>query len=443
MTIFVKKSEAAFLLTGSLVIIAACSGVVVCESNATAVLGENSCVADPSGVMHQLGDDMALLGKEVQKYDSLFEKLSEIELLYRPERFCSKEAYEEHLAYLFRKIPRTDAAIVVSKLDMDYKGCCHVELESIDWVADCNRMKTVLLAEAHIALYRGDVAAAATKAIDLYKLGCFLSSHLGWRGYIYGSAYMSDVQSFFIQNYCSFKSLSSEESYISICHDMCNLESHKRLFLKAMTGYASSIVAGIGDKSLAVRCYAALKEDVKELVSKIEFDRRYDPAYMQRNVGIERKRVRVILKDSLGSETVDYVSANALYKMFWERQLRLEFYKVSFAMNKYLDSNGRFPPTIRALVPQFFATIPIDPYDGEELRYCPSQRILWSPGPLMDTRLLDRYLSGELHSSPFVFLLHKPLIGEEWQEGAGSSGKYDSEVWCAECRNLNYLRDKQ
>jgi len=32
---------------------------------------------------------------------------------------------------------------------------------------------------------------------------------------------------------------------------------------------------------------------------------------------------------------------------------------------------------------------------------------------------------------------------EEWQKGAGSSGEYDSEVWCAECRNLNYLRDKQ
>ena len=53
---------------------------------------------------------------------------------------------------------------------------------------------------------------------------------------------------------------------------------------------------------------------------------------------------------------------------------------VSFALKLYHQQHGELPDTLVALVPEYIREVPMDPFDGEPLRYSKAKAILYSVG---------------------------------------------------------------
>ncbi len=73
------------------------------------------------------------------------------------------------------------------------------------------------------------------------------------------------------------------------------------------------------------------------------------------------------------------VSANALLFQARERQAR-----TAIALERFYLKHARYPAALRELVPEFAAAVPLDPWDGKEMRYrtTPAGRyMLWCVGP--------------------------------------------------------------
>ena len=54
--------------------------------------------------------------------------------------------------------------------------------------------------------------------------------------------------------------------------------------------------------------------------------------------------------------------------------------KLATACHRYAQENGRLPETLQALVPEYLAAVPRDPYDGEPFRYSAEKGLVWSVG---------------------------------------------------------------
>jgi hypothetical protein len=59
-----------------------------------------------------------------------------------------------------------------------------------------------------------------------------------------------------------------------------------------------------------------------------------------------------------------------LVESCWRNQARLRCAAVALAVERYRQTNGRWPDSLAKLVPGQIARIPSDPYDGRRLRYC-------------------------------------------------------------------------
>ncbi|ADE53709.1 hypothetical protein Caka_0685 [Coraliomargarita akajimensis DSM 45221] len=63
-------------------------------------------------------------------------------------------------------------------------------------------------------------------------------------------------------------------------------------------------------------------------------------------------------------------------------QFRAEFaaLQLAIALNAYYTESGELPDTLAQLVPEFITALPVDPYDGEPMRYSKEQKIIYSVG---------------------------------------------------------------
>jgi len=53
---------------------------------------------------------------------------------------------------------------------------------------------------------------------------------------------------------------------------------------------------------------------------------------------------------------------------------------VIVACNRYERDNGALPASLELLIPQYIASVPVDPYDGQPFRYDPARAIVYSVG---------------------------------------------------------------
>jgi len=62
---------------------------------------------------------------------------------------------------------------------------------------------------------------------------------------------------------------------------------------------------------------------------------------------------------------------------------RLRTARAALAVERFRLANGRLPAELNQLTPRFLATLPRDPFDGEQLRYklLPTGYVLYSIGP--------------------------------------------------------------
>lgn len=76
--------------------------------------------------------------------------------------------------------------------------------------------------------------------------------------------------------------------------------------------------------------------------------------------------------------------------------------RVGLALRQYYNAHHELPPSLDALVPQYLAAVPMDPYDGKPLRYDQSRALVYSVG----TDLSDH------HGSQYVNVPPDKLYGE-------------------------------
>ena len=68
------------------------------------------------------------------------------------------------------------------------------------------------------------------------------------------------------------------------------------------------------------------------------------------------------------------------YKLLFSMRFTSRVRTARLACRSYKAKYGRYPETLSALVPEFLAEVPRDPYDGEELRYNAKDGFIWTRG---------------------------------------------------------------
>jgi len=79
--------------------------------------------------------------------------------------------------------------------------------------------------------------------------------------------------------------------------------------------------------------------------------------------------------------------------------------RVGLALRQYYNVHHELPPTLAALVPQYLATVPTDPFDGQPLRYDPGRHLVYAVG----TDLNDHHGSKFLGLTPSTDDYMEPL----------------------------------
>jgi hypothetical protein len=72
------------------------------------------------------------------------------------------------------------------------------------------------------------------------------------------------------------------------------------------------------------------------------------------------------------------------------------------ALKAYKMQHGKLPASLSELVPEFFAQVPIDDFDGKPFRYTPDKKLIYSVGPdLKDSGGVARQKNSDTYDLPF------------------------------------------
>ena len=87
------------------------------------------------------------------------------------------------------------------------------------------------------------------------------------------------------------------------------------------------------------------------------------------------------LRNWLGEELLScHTGFNGYYRMIFSRRFLVRAFETILACRSYKAKHGAYPEALSALVPEFLAEVPRDPYDGEELRYNAKGGYIWTRG---------------------------------------------------------------
>ncbi|MBR6586846.1 MAG: hypothetical protein IKK82_05430, partial [Kiritimatiellae bacterium] len=123
------------------------------------------------------------------------------------------------------------------------------------------------------------------------------------------------------------------------------------------------------------RTYATQCAKLEEFCRKVD-----EPIYdMEYATGYERMPANRFSRNWILKRTfaTDWCSA---YKLLFNMRFTARIRTARLACRSYKAKYGKYPETLSALVPEFLAKVPRDPYDGEELRYNAKDGFIWTRG---------------------------------------------------------------
>ena len=91
--------------------------------------------------------------------------------------------------------------------------------------------------------------------------------------------------------------------------------------------------------------------------------------------------MRPLSRNWLGEELMPLVGYGGCYVAFFRNRFIVSASAVRLACRSYKARHGAYPEKLDALVPEFLAEVPRDPFDGEPLRYDAVGRYIWTKGP--------------------------------------------------------------
>ena len=124
------------------------------------------------------------------------------------------------------------------------------------------------------------------------------------------------------------------------------------------------------------RHLAAYRAAAEALFQKIDTGR-YDPDYAREHTRVKKNP---LTRNWLGEEQVDAAALRGTYKFLFRKRFAVRASAATLACRSYKAKYGAYPKALSALVPEFLADVPLDPYDGETLRYNAEHFCIWTRG---------------------------------------------------------------
>ena len=72
---------------------------------------------------------------------------------------------------------------------------------------------------------------------------------------------------------------------------------------------------------------------------------------------------------------------SSVYRQHYKAVFCCRASRLRLAFEDFRLTKGRYPVTLAELVPDFIAAVPLDPYDGQPIRYNAEHGYFWTPGP--------------------------------------------------------------
>ena len=135
----------------------------------------------------------------------------------------------------------------------------------------------------------------------------------------------------------------------------------------------------------ANRTLAALKHEMERFVSKI--DAPYDIEYARKfkfgrwTVPSPPEQDNPFSRNWFGRKKVENYGFGGSYCRFFGQRFFVRSQETVLACRRYRARHGRYPDRLEELVPEFLDAVPLDPFDGNPLRYNAEHHYVWTPGP--------------------------------------------------------------
>ena len=107
----------------------------------------------------------------------------------------------------------------------------------------------------------------------------------------------------------------------------------------------------------------------------------YDMSYAQeRHAGSTARKIGFgpLTRNFLGQKEMP--SRDDSYAMFFRARFKLRSCIAALACKSYRAKHGKLPDSLDELVPEFLDEVPLDPYDGEKLRWNAEKGYFWTKG---------------------------------------------------------------
>lgn len=107
----------------------------------------------------------------------------------------------------------------------------------------------------------------------------------------------------------------------------------------------------------------------------------YDMSYAQeRHAGSTARKIGFgpLTRNFLGQKEMP--SRDDSYAVLFERRFKSRSFIAALACKSYRAKHGKLPDSLDELVPEFLDEVPLDPYDGEKLRWNAEKGYFWTKG---------------------------------------------------------------
>ena len=107
----------------------------------------------------------------------------------------------------------------------------------------------------------------------------------------------------------------------------------------------------------------------------------YDMSYAQeRHAGSTARKIGFgpLTRNFLGQKEMP--GRDDSYAVLFERRFKLRSFIAALACKSYRARHGKLPDSLDELVPEFLDEVPLDPYDGEKLRWNAEKGYFWTKG---------------------------------------------------------------
>ena len=288
----------------------------------------------------------------------------------------------------------------------------------------------------------GDIAAGREELLALGRLGMRVK-RLGVLPYLIGSALFNVALGDAVK--LPF-AVDADSAWLECMQDLIRAASSDELILEAVenerdmrrvyfSAPAAELAGSSGSWLLATLlgcfpgygnyafqseiCIRKEMEELDRLQEKVK-GKHYDRDYATETLACRRQSVfRLFRRNWLGEEKLQRDGLRDFYRFLSRGRFYEISYDVALACRCYRIRHGAWPSSLGALVPDWLAAVPSDPFDGQPLRYDTTNHYIWTKGP-------DGTFDGKIDFGPYGTPSWRKAKDSRWVRFLDVEGRGDA-----------------